>query len=140
MNDLKRAQLVLEKKDLNLAIVRDGELIFESKAPGVEGLLKAEGELGGEVRGSSLGDRVVGRAAALISVYMKMRAVFGKIMSEGAIGLLGSYDINQEYDEKVPFIENEDGEPCSFEKLVEDHEDPEIAFKEIKSHVQKSRF
>lgn len=138
MNDLRKARLALEENDLNLALVRSGKLIFESKAPGVEGLLEAAEKLREEARNSSLGDRVVGRAAALIGAYLDIKAVFGKIMSEGAINVLKSYDITYEHDEKVPFIENEEGEPCPFEKLVEDYEDPGEAYKEIESRIQNS--
>lgn len=139
MDDLRKAREALEENELNLAIVKDGKLVFKSRSPGVGGLLEAEEELGEWGRGSSLADKVVGRAAALISVYLKMAAVFGEIMSQGAINLLERYDINHQYDEKVPFIEDEDGEPCPFEKLVEDYEDPEKAYMEIKSRVQTSR-
>lgn len=138
MNDLKKARLALEEKGLNLALVSDGKLIFESRAPGVGGLLEAAEKLGEGARNSSLSDRVVGRAAALIAAYLDIKAVFGKIMSEGAIDVLRSYDVTYEHGEKVPFIENEKGKPCPFEKLVEGYADPEEAYEEIRSRVQDS--
>lgn len=137
MNDLTKARLVLEENDLNLVLVSGGNLIFESRKSGVEGLLEAVEKLGEAARNTSLGDRVVGRAAAFISAYLDIKAAFGKVMSEGAIKVLRSYDITYEYDEKVPFIEGGEGKPCPFEKLVEDYEDSEKAYREIKSRIQE---
>lgn len=137
MDDLKKARLTLKNRDLNLVLVKDGELIFESRLPNVKGLLKVKEKVGGRARECTLGDRVVGRAAALICAYLGVQAVFGVVMSEGAEKVLENEDITYNHEKLVPFIKDEkDGSTCPFEELVENLEDPEKAYREVKSRVK----
>lgn len=137
MNDLEKARLALKNRDLNLVLVRDGELIFESRLPRVKGLLEIRENVGEKTRESSLGDKVVGKAVALICAYLEVQAVFGGVMSEGAEEVLENEGIPHIHEKLVPFIKDEkDGTPCPFEELVKNWEDPEKAYWELKSRVQ----
>lgn len=137
MHDLRLAEDRLRQKNLNLVIAKNGKIIFENGFKGIRGLLHATEKLGKASMGSSIADRIVGRAAALLCVYSKAASVFAVTISGEAIQVLEDNKVFYRFQNHVPNILNYEGNDiCPFEKLVIDLTKPEKAYKKLKSFVE----
>ena len=85
-----------------------------------------------------IADKVVGKAAALMAVLGGARAVYGEVMSEGALRVLEKYNVYTEYGILVAYIENrEHTGKCPMEDTVWEIEEPEIAFPALENTIAK---
>ena len=108
MKDIDKAVELLEKEKLALAIVKDGKTIFTSSGKGIKPLYTALQEHKNKLEGSSIADRVTGRAAAMICAYAGIKQLKTKLISDNAINILKETNIIYEYNERALFIENRD--------------------------------
>lgn len=136
MKDLKLAERRLKEKDFNLLIVKEGKTIFATKSQGILGLLQAIEKLGEQLVESSVADRIVGRAAALLCAYFKASSVFAITMSEEGERMLRENEISYRFENRVPNILNyERTDICPFEKHVMDLTKPDEAYEKLKSFI-----
>lgn len=118
MKDIDIAIELLHNERLTLAIVKDGKVVFSSKDKGIKPLYKAITEFKADLEGSSVADRVTGRAAAMICAHGGIKYLKTGLISDNGINVLKSTNIIYEYDERAPFIENRDRSGmCPIEKL-----------------------
>lgn len=96
--DMEKAKRRLHEKGLTIVVVKDFKLLFESKARGISNLLKALDILGDCMRGASIADKIVGKAAALLCISAKVRAVYAPTMSMDAKRILEKYGVDAEWD------------------------------------------
>ncbi|MDW5298830.1 MAG: DUF1893 domain-containing protein [Sedimentibacter sp.] len=108
MKDVDMAKELLEKEKLTLAIVKDGKLVFSSYERGIKPLYTAVEQLKNELEGSSVADKVTGKAAAMLCKYANIKELHTKLISENAMKLLNETSIVYEYDEYAPYIKNRD--------------------------------
>ena len=88
------------------------------------------------LRGASVADRIVGRAAAMIMVYAGVREVFASVISNGAIELLKDAGISVTYSMSAIAISNRRGDGiCPMERLVAPVREPEAAYKKLREKV-----
>ena len=140
-DDLHIATERLKQKNIALAIAKKGEVVFETSSHGIGGLLKAIEELDDELRGSSVADNVVGKAAALLCVYAEIAAVFANVASEKGIQTLRDNNISCRFENMVQHILNsERRDICPFEKLVNNISNPEEAYEKLKSLAAQRMF
>lgn len=133
MEDLEIAKKRLHQKNLTLSIVRDSEVIFESKAHGIFSLINLIENLGNAIKGASVADKVVGKAAALLFAYAGVKAVYAETLSEKAKPVFEKYGIYLEWSKLVEKILNASGkEICPFEKAVLEIDEPIEAMKSLK--------
>jgi hypothetical protein len=79
----------LEKRELSLLIYRGGEVVFSSVSGGIKPLLDAINTIGRDgLRGTLVADKIVGRAAALLVIYMVASEVYASLISTSAKELL----------------------------------------------------
>lgn len=136
MRDIDMAVELLEKEELALAIVKDGKSIFTSSGKGIKPLYTAYEEHKDELEGSSVADRVTGRAAAMLCAYSGVKQLKTKLISENAINVLNKANVLYEYDECTPFIENRDRTGmCPVEILSLKNDDIDGLLKEIKKFL-----
>ena len=134
MNDLKIAKNRLQTKELTLVIVKNGEIIFETKETGIKGFLNAIEKSENSLKGSTIADKVVGKAIALLCIYAKVSAVYAKVLSKEAKILLEKYKINYEWSMIVKEILNlKKNQTCPFEMKAKNLIDPATAYRELKS-------
>jgi len=82
-----------------------------------------------------IGDRLIGRAAALLCALLKPRAVFGLAVSDAALEILEANGVLATWKETVPFIV-EKGElsvPSRADVLVADVTDPQQAYELLRA-------
>ena len=133
MQDLERARLRLEEKNLSLVVVKNGKVIFETESHGIKGFLEATELLGKELIGSSVADRVVGRAVALLFVYFRVSAVFAVIISMEGVRVLEDNNVFYQFEKCVPNILNQKrNDICPFEKLALTFTTPEEAYMKLR--------
>jgi len=108
MKDIDLAKELLEKEQLALAIVKEGKLIFSSRDRGIKPMYTAVNEVKDELKGSSVADRVIGKAAAMLCEYACIKELYTKLISENAINVLEKTSIQVNYDEMTPYIKNRD--------------------------------
>ena len=125
----------MKQKELTLVIVNSGKVIFETKAHGIMDLLKATEEFGKDMRGSSIADKIVGRAAALLCAYIEVAAVYAVTIDDNGLQILKDNNIYCQFENIAPYILNlnKDG-ICPFEKLLINTSDPKEAFRKLKEY------
>jgi len=137
MKDLEVARVRLKKGNLSLVIVKDGKIIFETKSSGLMGFLQAINLVDEELAESSVADKVMGRAAALLSVYSHVSAVFAITISEEGTKVLEDNNVPYQFENCVPKILNSKGcGVCPFEKLTTPITNPAEAYLKLKSLIK----
>jgi len=137
MQDLKLAERRLKEKNLNLVIAKRGKIIFGTATHSITGFLQAIKELNKELIESSVADKIVGRAAAMLCVYSKVASVFAVTISEEGIRVLEENHVFYRFENRVPNILNKSKtDICPFEKLTAGFVDPKEAYEKIKSFME----
>lgn len=132
--DLELAKLRLKNQDLSLVIVKKGKVIFETRKQGITGFLEAIETFDKNLVSSSIADKIVGVAAAMLCVFAGISSVFAITISESGIKTLEENNIAYEFKKKVSNIMNRDKtDVCPFEKIAMNTVDSENAFKKLKS-------
>jgi hypothetical protein len=135
--NLDLAKSRLKDRDLTLAIVKEGEVVFETKSQGVGGFLQAIEKLGKRLVASSVADKIVGAAAAMLCAFSGVSSVFAVTISEEGIRVLEDNNIIYRFEHEVPNILNHDKTGvCPFEKLVTGSTDPKEAYTKLKSFAE----
>ena len=117
--DLELAKLRLIKEDLNLVIVKNGKVIFKTKEPGIYGFLMVIEKLDSNLIASSVADKIVGVAAAMLCVYAGVSSVFALTISEEGIRVLEENNVPFVFEKKVPNILNRNiSDICPLEKVA----------------------
>lgn len=133
MQDLEIAKERLNEKSLTLSIVKNGEIIFETVSNGISGFLEAIEKFGDGLEGTSVADRVTGKAIALLCVYAKVKAVYALILSKGAKSVFEKHAIHHEWNELVEnILDVNKTRICPFEKLAKEISNPKNAYRKLK--------
>jgi hypothetical protein len=134
MNDLEIAKHALYKKELTLVIVKNGEVLFETRSHRISGFLGAIEQFGDKLEGASLADRVAGKAIALLCVYAKIKKVYAGVLSKKAKTVFKQNGIHHEWKELVENVLdlNKSG-VCPIEKAAETMSEPKDAYRILKA-------
>ncbi len=139
-NDLNIAKERLKQKNLALVIAKKGKVIFETSSHGIGGLLRAIEELDKEMKGSSVADKNVGKAAALLCIHAGVFAVFAVTASEKGIQALKDNKVLCQLENRVPHILNSKrSDICPFEKMVINISNPKEAYEKLRSLAVERR-
>ena len=133
---LERAKSLLKSTDSTLAVVSVDDF-FTSHERGVKPLLYLLKEKKGFLKGASVADKVIGKAAALLMALGEIKEVHTLIISEPAIQVFEKYNIPCFYDKKVDRIINRTGDGlCPMETLCLDVDEPQEAFQKITDFIK----
>ena len=95
--------------------------------------MEAIDELGQEMQGTTVGDRILGKASALLCAYSKISSVYSPQTTKTALAVLIRAGIPGQTDESIPYVKNKYGNDiCPFEKMLSDVDSPEEAYKILK--------
>ena len=127
----------LVNSENNLMVFRGDELVFSSSGRGIAPLIEAIDTIGREnLIGVTTVDRVVGKAAALLNLYMGAVEVHAGVISSGAKVLLSGHGVQYQFLEETDVVKAKDGVVfCPFEKLVWGVSDPEEAYTLIRARL-----
>ena len=136
--DLELAKSHLFDEGSSLVIVKKGKVIFETKKQGITGFLEAIETLEEKLVSSSIADKIVGVAAAMLCVYSGISSVFAITISESGMKLFKKNNIQYEFSKKVKKILNRNKtNVCPFEKLAMNSINPENAYQNLKSFANQ---
>lgn len=120
-HDIERARKMISENGLGLVAIKEGKVIMEAEDRGIRPFVQAVIELGEKLRGAVIGDRVTGRASAMLCIYSGAVAVYTPLASDSAATELQLANIKLIADERTPRILNRQGtDMCPFEKMTED--------------------
>ncbi len=126
MSDLQKATALLKDR-ITCAAVR-GESVYTSTATGISPMLDFLNN-GVDLRGFSVADKIVGKAAALLFIKAEIRSVYAEVLSIPAQEILERYRIPVRFETLTDRIINRAGtDSCPMEKAVAPIDDPETAF------------
>jgi hypothetical protein len=118
MKDIELAKKLLDNEEKAIVIVKDGKVIFSSEGKGIKPIYTALKEFKDRLQGSSVADKVIGRAAAMICQHAGIKELSTKLISGKAIEFLKNTSIVYEYEKLVPYIKNRDlSGMCPIESL-----------------------
>lgn len=136
MNDLALASFALEGHTIALA---KGHDVIVSDLRGISPLMEMI-ENGFDLKGYSLADQVVGKAAAFLFVKVGVKECYAKVISEKAMETLRRFNIPCRYDNLVPYIINRSKTGmCPMEETVLLEEDPVRAYELLKAKWNELR-
>ena len=136
INDMNRARKILSSEDYSIVVIRKEKILSHKKGDGIKPILEVIKELGYEMNGTIVGDRILGKASAFLCRYSKVKGVFSPQATKTAIAILIVGGIPCQVGEIIPFIKNRSGDGlCPFEKMLQNVESPEEAYKILKENV-----
>jgi hypothetical protein len=131
--DLYRAFL---NSDDTLRIYRDEALIFSSTKDRLLPLMEYLADVTSE-ESVTIFDKIMGNAAACLTVKAKAREVYSPVGSEIAIKTLEKFNIKYHLDKVVPYIIRDDGKGmCPMEELSIG-KTPEEFYREMKRRIAR---
>lgn len=140
MQDVEIAKKQLYDKQLTLAIVKIGQVLFTTDSHRISGFIRAIDTLGLELNGASVADRVAGKALALLCVYAKIDEVYAEVLSQKAKALFEQYRIACQWRELVDnVLDTNKAEVCPFEKAAANISEPENSYAAFKALLEKMR-
>ena len=132
------AKNTLNPPEVTCAVALEGEIVYASSGLGVKPLLALYRENPALLRGASVADTVIGKAAAVILVLAGSREAYGQIMSRAAIDYLEAHGIAHSCGEEVPLILNRTGDgSCPLEASVAKLSDPQEAFAALTTRIEQ---
>lgn len=129
MNALDKYLTKLDSLGLSLMVYDGDEVIFKSASKGVRPHLEAIEALGTRLKGTTMVDKIVGRAAALLILYSEAAEVHAGVVSRGGREVLERSGMPLFFDTETEHIKMVDGRIyCPFEAMVQGIDDPTKAY------------
>jgi len=125
--DLSLEELVSQLENHSLLVYQKGKISFQDEH-GIQPLLIQIKNKG--LKDAVVIDKVIGKAAALLMVYGKVKQVHTNIIAKDAIIVFDKYKIEYSYNKVVDYIQNvkKDG-LCPMEQKVFNIDSPKKAYK-----------
>lgn len=136
--DLQLARHILQTNEMNYKVVavKEGRFLGGQHGEGIVPLLTLVEQLGANLAGASVADRVVGLAVAYVVVLQRVKAVHGDVCSGGAVTLLSEHGIQTSSNNNVPYIMGRDGSGrCVMEQQVLPARDASDAVRRIQQFL-----
>lgn len=135
---LKEARLAL--KGSARCVVYNDKGLFTSEERGIRPMILWLEEDPEFLRGASVADKIVGRAAAMIMIYAGVKEVYASVISNGAIEVLKEAGIAVTYSMTAIAISNRRGDGiCPMERTVAPIHDPREAYEALRNKVLSSQ-
>jgi hypothetical protein len=140
MQDLEIAKKQLYDKELTLAIVKKGQILFQTDSHRISGFIRAIDTLGNQLNGASVADRVAGKALALLCIYAGIREVYAEVLSKKAQALFEENNLACHWEKLVDNVLdlNKTG-VCPFEKAADGISDPTDSYAMFKALLEKMK-
>ena len=130
------ARKLIRNGQAECVVVRDGHIAAIERGRGVSPLLNLYSAKPEVLKGGTVVDKVIGRAAGFIIISGKAQAAHGELISEDAIALLRKHGIAVTGTKVVPRILNRQMNGlCPLEQSVQNHDDPAAALASLRRRV-----
>jgi hypothetical protein len=140
MQDLEIAKNQLYDKQLTLAIVKNGQVLFQTDSHRISGFIGAIDKFGAQLNGASVADRVAGKALALLCVYAGIREVYAEVLSRKAQAVFEENKVACEWKQLVDnVLDLNKTSVCPFEKAAAGISDPKGSYGAFKALLEKMK-
>jgi len=138
LQNMDIAREALLNTNSSIVIVQYGKIWKEKKGEGIKPILETIEEMKDDLNGAVVGDKILGKASALLCAYANVGGVFALKATKTAIAVLIRAGIPGQTETLVETIENKkrDG-MCPFEKMLSNIDSPEEAYTILKKAVKK---
>ena len=135
---LEKAIDIIKTTDSVFAYVSEEETLRScAKGIGFAAMLCNEKK---DLSQGAVADKVVGKAAALLFVYLGVKVVYAETLSMGAKAVFEKYGINYSYANLTEYIINRKGDGlCPMELAVRNVDTPEMALVEVTKTLEELR-
>ncbi len=131
----KIIEILKENKYSCVALDENG-VYYESVGIGVKPIITPMRDDKYFFKDKYVGDKIVGKAAALLLILSGAKYVYGLVMSKGAVEMLSKYGVDYSFGTLVDFIENRTKTGmCPLEECVKDCDDKDLAFDIIERKI-----
>ncbi|MCD6529467.1 DUF1893 domain-containing protein [Candidatus Bathyarchaeota archaeon] len=142
MNEKKLREYLttLNRWGVNLYIFKEDRLLYRSARSGIAPLIEAVESFGvKKLSGSTVVDKIVGKAAALILSYFKAREVYTRVISRSAARILDENRISFYFKSLTDEIKSKDGlSICPFELAVKEIDEPKLGYLTLRKLLKKT--
>ena len=136
MNNIEKAKKLLAENDFTCVLCKD-DTVYTSTLKGVAPMVKYIGEKT-DLRGFSVADKVVGKAAAMLFVISGVKELYAEVITHTAKEILEKYEILVSYKTLTDHIINRTKtDLCPMEKATANINNPEEAFEAIKKKLKE---
>ena len=133
VNDVDLARRLILNSGYAIVVVKNSVVLSKRRGKGIQPFLEAIEELQHTMYGSIIGDRMLGKASALLCVYVKAKEVYALHATPKAKDVLKKHEIYVRVDKTVDHIRNKTGDGfCPFEKLLKNVDSPREAYEVLK--------
>ena len=138
---MDKAREILLSTGCSIVVVKNDTVLIQKKGDGIRPILETIEELKQNIQGSIIGDKILGKASALLCVYSKMSGVYSLQATKTAIAVLIRAGIPVQTDEMIPYIKNKSGDDlCPFEKMLLNIDSPEEAYRILKKTLSEIQY
>ena len=135
MTDLEKAKDILAQGHSVVAI--NGETTYISDGKGISPLIQLISNCV-SLEGFSVADKIVGKAAAMLFVKLKVKELYAEVLSDAGENILKKHKIQYNFNIKTDKIINRTGDDiCPMERCVKDIDDIEQAYQALKIQLEK---
>ena len=136
LRDMDIAREVLLNEDVSTVVINYGKIWKKKKGQGIRPIIEIIEEMGEEIHGSVIGDKLLGKASAMLCRYAKASGVYSPQGTKTGIALLIMGNVPCQIDKMIPNVENINRDDfLSSEKMLTNVVDPEEAYKILKENV-----
>ena len=126
----------LEKQNLSIRVEKENKVIYESSEARLKPLFTCFKKFPHHMHGSTVIDKVIGKAAAFICIMAKVERVFTPLASQSAVKVLKEQGIIIKAEHVIPQIMNKDKtDQCPMEKMADAAGSPELFIDELEKRI-----
>lgn len=134
IGELEAARKMLLENKAACVLMKDGKIVMIENGRGVSPLLVIYDKCKGDMNGTVVVDKVIGRATAAIAICGKVKHVHAEVMSQEAVNFLKEHKITSSYTLLVPRILNRTRDGlCPMEATVLNITDPHKAVEAVRA-------
>jgi hypothetical protein len=138
ISDINIAREIIQKSEYSIVVVKNNKILAKKKGDGLKPILEVILELKDNILDTVIGDKILGKASALLCAYCKVKGVYSPQSTKKAIALLLYYNIPSQIDKIIPYIKNRyKNDICPFEKMIENVESPIDAYDILIKNIMK---
>jgi hypothetical protein len=135
---LNQAIRMIKEEKASCVVIKNNAILHSKSGPGVAPLISLYENNPELLKEAFVVDKVIGKAAAMMTVLGGATRVYGIVMSTAAQAYLEKHGIIAEYGRCVEVISNRTGDGlCPLEKSVLDIEDAEAGYPILKETIRK---
>ncbi len=129
---------VMEAYPYSIVVVENKQVLAHKTGEGVRPFIELIDELGNSLEGKIIGDRILGKASALLCAYSQVAGVYAPQATKTAIAVLIQAGIPGETDKLIDHVSNRFGTGvCPFEEMLTEVDEAEQAFVELRKAIQR---